>query len=347
MKTKFNPQAAKLQASCTHPGTLYAICHDAAAARLYGAGSDAAIYSVDLQAEKPEAKKQWTHHDNYISSLVQCGGTLISGGYDRQLVWTNTDSGERVRAVEAHGGWVRAIALLPDMNQLASVGDDMLVKLWDVESGALIRTLDSHARETPEGYATALYALAVSPDGKTLASGDRIGEVVLWETETGKEIRRLRAPEFYTFDSVKRARAIGGIRSLCFSPDGTQLAIGGIGKVTNVDGFVGPCRVEIWDPQTGERKFVGQDGHKAILNHLAFHPDGRLLLGAGGGDSGGILAIWDLKNEKPIHKAKPKGHLQHFVFDTENARIHAAGHEGFQTWTFDDEQTTTAPVKTS
>jgi len=338
MKATLNPQQAKLQASYAHPGTLYASCYDAEAARLYGAGSDAAIYSVDLSAEKSEAEKKWTHHENYISSLVPCDGMLISGGYDRQLVWTNIESGEKLRSVEAHDGWIRAIALLSDRKRLASIGDDMLVKLWDVESGRLIRFMEGHARKTPEGYATALYALAVSPDGKTLASGDRIGEVVLWETDTGKEISRLQAPVFYTFDSVKRARAIGGIRSLCFSPDGTKLAIGGIGKVSNVDGFVGPCRVEVWDPHAGERKFVGQDGHKAILNHLAFHPEEPLLIGAGGGDSGGILAFWDLESEKPIHKAKPKGHLQHFTFDAECSRILAAGHGGFQVWAFDGEK---------
>lgn len=324
----------KLQAAYAQPGTFYAICHDAGAARLYGAGSDATIYTVDLNAEKPQAEKTWTPHDNYISSLVFCDGVLISGAYDRQLVWTTAESGEKLRSVEAHAGWIRRLALLPAGKQLVSVGDDMLVKLWDAETGQLVRSMDGHAPQTPEGYATALYALAISPDGQTIATGDRIGEVVLWETATGKEIGRLKAPAFYTFDSVKRARAIGGIRTLCFSPDGTRLALGGIGKVTNVDGFVGPCRVEVWNWQQGERQFVGEDSHKAIVNHVAFHPQASLLLGAGGGDSGGILAWWDLENKKPVHKAKPEGHLHQFVLDVENARVCATGYGGFQVWAF-------------
>lgn len=335
MKTKFKPQAAKLQASCSHPGILYALCHDADAGRLYGAGSDASIYVVDLRAEKPQAEKKWNHHGNYVSSLARSNGALISAGYDGRVIWTDMDSGEKLRAVEAHDGWVRDIALLPGGRIFATVGDDMLVKLWDAETGELIRSMDGHARQTPEGYATALYAVAASGDGKTLASGDRIGDVVLWESETGKEIGRLKAPTFYTFDSVKRARAIGGIRSLCFSPDGLRLAIGGIGRVTNVDGFVGPCRVEVWDWQAGERLFTGQDGHKAVLNHVAFHPSEPWLIGAGGGDSGGILAFWDLKSEKPVYKAKPKGHLQQFALDATAPQILAAGHGGFQIWGFD------------
>ena len=211
----------------------------------------------------------------------------------------------------------------------------MLVKLWDAESGELIRTMSGHASQTPEGYSTALYAVAVSPDGRTLASGDRTGETVLWDVESGRELHRLKAPAFYTFDAQKRGRAIGGIRSLCFSPDGTRLALGGIGAVTNVDGFVGPCRVEMWDWQAGKRVFVGQDRHKAVLNHIAFHPSEPWIIGAGGGDGGGALAFWDLQQEKAAHVAKPPGHLQCFAFDAETPRLFAAGFGGFQIWSFD------------
>ncbi len=334
MNNRFHPQAAKLEASCEHPGTLYTLCYTSETRRLYGAGSDASIYVVDLDAEKPKAEKKWTYHNNYVVALAPRNGIMISGGYDGQLIWTDLESGEKRRAVTAHHGWLRKIMLLPDESRLISVGDDMLVKLWDAESGELIRTMDGHARQTPEGYTTALYAVAASSDGKTLASGDRIGDVVLWETETGKEIGRLKAPTFYTFDAVKRARAIGGIRSLCFSPQSERLAIGGIGRVTNVDGFVGPCRVEVWDWQAGQRVYTGQDDHKAVLNHLAFHPSESWLIGAGGGDSGGLFAFWDLKTEKPVHKAKPKGHVQQFVLDALRPQLFAAGYGGFQIWNF-------------
>jgi len=335
MSANFNPQTAKLQTACEHPGTLYACCYDSGAGRLYGAGSDASIYCVKSTEGEPKSEKLWSHHDNYVSSLALLEGTLISAGYDRQLIWTDTKSGEKLHSCEAHAAWVRDLVALPEQNLIATVGDDMLVKLWDAETGSFIRAMDGHTRQTPEGYTTALYAIAASPDGKTLASGDRIGEIVLWETETGTETGRLQAPTFYTFDSRKRARAIGGIRSLCFSPDGTRLAIGGIGRVTNVDGFVGPCRVEIWDWQSGDRVFVGQDNHKAVFNHLAFHPSEPCLIAAGGGDSGGILAFWDFENDKLLQKAKPKGHLQHFVFDAAAPRILAVGFGGFQIWGFE------------
>lgn len=333
MLAKLDPKKAKLGMSIAVDGILYAMCHDAKTNRLYGAGTDWAVYQVDLNDKKPTPKKKWTHHENYVSSMVLLNGVMVSAGYDRKLIWTDLKTEKKVREVDAHQEWIREVIATPDLKKLISVGDDMKVNLWDANNGKLLRTFAGHQTKTPQGFATALYAVAISPNGKTIASGDRIGDVCLWELESGKLIRKLQAKEFYTYDPIKRSRSIGGIRSLCFSPDGKQLAIGGIGQVTNVDGFVGPCRVEVWDWNKAERVFAGQDKHKAVLNHITFHPTESLLIGGGGGDSGGILAFWDMKKTEPIHKAKPKGHLQRFVFDADNHRILAVGHGGFQTWT--------------
>jgi WD40 repeat protein len=334
--TAFEPTHAKLATSCEVAGILYALCWDAEHSLLYGAGSDRSVYRVDLHAEKPTAEKCWTHHGNYVSALELREGTLISAGYDRQIIWADLESGKMIRSVTAHEGWVRNLKVLPDGKRLASVGDDMLVKLWDAESGKQLDSFDGHARQSPQGYATALYALAVSPDGKYLASGDRVGVVCLWETETGKLMGQLQAPTFYTYDPVKRVRSIGGIRSLSFSPDGSTLAIGGIGQVTNVDGFVGPCRIELWDWQAEKRISTCQDKHNAIFNDLTFHPTEPWLIAGGGGDSGGILAFWDRQKDELNHKAKPKGHLQRLILDVPENRLLAAGHNGFQIWNFDD-----------
>lgn len=328
----FDPKQAKLAASCEHPGTLYGLCYDPQAGRLYGAGTDWAVYAVDVKAEKPAAEKLWTQHENYVSALVWLEGVLISAGYDRKLIWTNAATGEQIRAIEAHAGWVRNLALCPDGKRLASIGDDLLVKLWDARTGELLHICDGHAKQTPQGFATAIYALAVSPDGKVVASGDRIGEVCLWEAESGTLVTRIKAPAFYTYDAVKRSRSLGGIRGLGFSPDGKQLAISGIGAVSNVDGFVGPCRVEVWDWPAGQRSYAGQDQHKGILNHIAFHPSEPWLLAAGGGDSGGVLSFWDRKSAEPTHKVQPKGHAQRFCLDPSGTKLFAAGAGGFQIW---------------
>lgn len=328
----FDPTKAKLTASCEVPGILYALGHDDQNGKLYGAGSDWSVYCVDLAAEKPAAEKKWTNHENYVSALVLHGDEVISASYDQQIIWTRAETGEQVRAVRAHDGWIRDLVTFPDGKRLASAGDDMLVKIWDADSGKLLNQLDGHEKQTPQGYSTALYALAITPDGKYIVSGDRVGRVCIWETDTGKLVDQLHAPTFYTYDPRTRVRSIGGIRSLCFSPDGSTLAIGGIGKVTNVDGFVGPCRMEFWDWQSGKRTLTCQDKHKAVFNQVVFHRLEPYAIAAGGGDSGGILAFWDWKKGKLAHKAKPKGHVQRLILDHPGNHLYLAGHGGFQIW---------------
>ena len=343
--TAFDPKLAALQHTAETP-LLFGSCYDAATGSYYGAGIDSAVYRLDTRAEKPAAenakpaaKKQWTHHDNYISALAWVDGTILSSGYDRRIVWTRADSGEKVREVMAHDGWIRDLVLLPGAQQFATVADDMLVKLWDAATGEMVRSFAGHEHKSPEGFATSIYAVAASPDGKYLASGDRIGHVCLWELETGKLLTRLKAAEFYTYDRRTRDRSIGGIRALLFLPD-DRLAIGGLGPVSNVDGFVGPARFELWDWQAGNMLQRFQDKHHAILDHLEFLPEQNLMIGGGGGDAGPFLGFWDLAAQPadgvvaPLHKAKPKSHIHHFVFDPAGPRILTVGFGGFQIWDF-------------
>jgi WD40 repeat protein len=287
---------------------------------------------VDLAAAKPAAVKKWTAHDNYISALTLNATSLISSGFDRNLVWTELETGKRLRAVAAHDGWVRKLVATPDGKRLVTAGDDMRVKVWDAATGELLVSLSAHARQTPEGYLSALYTVAVSPDGKVAASGDRAGFIRVWDLASGKTLAEFRTVELYTFDAQKRARAIGGVRGLAFSADGARLAVSGIGPVTNVDGFVGPCRLEVWDWKAAKRLAVGQDKHQAILNHVAFGPHMTWLVGAGGGDGGGALVFWDGSASSAPHVAKPKGHLHAFVLDAAGTSVYAVGHGGFQVW---------------
>lgn len=331
----FDPKAVRLVGSAKAPGILFGIALDENRRTLYGGGMDGHIYSLDLSNNRlPLAAKRWQLHDNYVSSLTLHGDVLISTGYDGKLNWSNVANGERIRSVHAHNGWIRKLAASVDGSLLATVGDDMKLKLWDAKTGAMIATMLGHDAKVPEGYSSAIYALAISGDGRYAASGDRAGFVRIWDLVGFKQIAEFRAADFYTFDPVKRARAIGGIRGLAFSTDGKRLAISGIGAVTNVDGFVGPCRMELWDWRNGKQIAVGQDKHQAILNHVAFGPRGDWIVGAGGGDGGGAIVFWDGLSAKPQAAVvvKAKGHLQSFVMDSAGTRLYAVGHGGFQAW---------------
>ncbi len=329
---------------------------------------------------KFEPVARWTKHENYVSALafVERTGTLVSGGYDGRLIWWDVANGAakeivgeslrdspsrlgetRPRAVTGHAGWVRALTTTPDGALVISAGDDMLIKLWDAASGKLVRTLEGHAKTSPQHFVTSLYALGVSADGKHLASADRIGAVRVWEIATGKTVQQFEVPILYTYDPRQRKRSIGGIRSVAFSPDGRHLAVGGIGQVGNVDGFEGPAHVELWDWQKPQKVFAtGLDGQKGILNHLAFDPSGTWLIGAGGGN-GGLLGFWRVnplpaaagggdksarsakedkkpkehkEPEVPVQRVKCDGHIHDFCLSADAKEMYAAGHGRVEVW---------------
>src|SRR4051794_40378748 len=293
----FDPARVKLATSFKHAGTFFSLCQDADG-RLLAGSDDFAIHVFDPAAKKTEAVAKWQRHDSYVSALaaLKLGGksVIISGSYDRSLVWWDA-AGKVIRSVEGHQGWVRQVVPTPDGSRLVSVGDDMLVKIWDAASGKLVRGLEGHATRTPQGHVTALYSVAVSGDGKWIASGDRHGEVRLWEAENGKLASTFQVPTLYTYDPRQRKRSMGGVRALAFSKDGQFLAAGGIGQIGNVDGLGGPIHLEVWDWKKPEARLItGVKRQNGMINQLLLHPEADWLIGAGGGGSG-FLACWKIQ----------------------------------------------------
>ena len=79
--------------------------------------------------------------------------------------------------LEGHGHWVSTVCFSSDGKQLASGSWDRAVRLWDVDTGACVRTL--------EGHGDWVICVCFSPDGKQLFSGSNDKTVRLWDVETG------------------------------------------------------------------------------------------------------------------------------------------------------------------
>src|SRR5262249_26522761 len=100
-----------------------------------------------------------------------------------------------------------SVAFSPDGRRLATGGEANTVKIWDVQNGQPLRTLEGHNGD--------VYAVAFSPkdDGGLVASAGEDSAVKIWDSHTGKVVRSFRGHT-------------GLVTSLAFSPDGRLLVSG-------------------------------------------------------------------------------------------------------------------------
>ena len=312
---------------------LFCLCHAASADEWFGGSSDMGVHVIQPTGESSE-KAPLKGHQSYVTGVATTAGKLWSVGYDRLLNEWDLSTHQLVSSRKAHDKWIRNIEASPDGSMLATVGDDMIARLWQARTGNLIHPLQGHAPETPHGFSTMLYACAFSPDSKLLATADRIGEILVWDTGTGEMVHRLKAPIMYTWDQVQRLRSIGGIRCLRFSPDGSTLAVGGMGHVKNVDGLGGKARIEWFDIESGQKTGEFEsDTHNGLVEDMRYLTDGSHLLATGGGGKGFLLAI-DTATQKAVTEPEAPMYIHRFHFVPESNQLLAVGHRKTMTWTY-------------
>jgi WD40 repeat protein len=161
------------------------------------------------------------------------------------------------------------VLLSPDGTILAVTCNGIKdIKLFDVASGKLLRTLEGQA---------SIVCPTFSPDGKTLATLDVNDNLLLWDVATAKDMGRFKE---------KLKDAMKG-NSIAFSPDGATLAAPTPGGVLHLlDAKKG---VEI-------RSLAPPDSPIHTPTALAFSPSGQLI--AMGSRGQNLVTVWDVRAGK-------------------------------------------------
>ena len=194
--------------------------------------------------------------------------------------------------LRGHTDDVHRMTLSPDGRILASPSNDNTVRLWDLESGRLLRTLKHQ-----EGVACVDW----SPDGTTLATGDGFPKAVcLWDHTTGRQIRIL-------------GEHSDGVRGVAWSPDGKMLASCSQDQT-----------IRLWDPWGG-RALRELKGHTEGVYGIAWSPDGRRLCSS---SCDNTVRLWDVVSGDPIRTLQGhKGYVMSVALSPDGQQIASGSHD--------------------
>ncbi|MBK7446261.1 MAG: PD40 domain-containing protein [Ignavibacteria bacterium] len=102
---------------------------------------------------------------------------------------------------------MHCISFSPDGKYIASGDWDYEIKLWEAQTGKIVRTL--------KGHTGLIWQVSFSPNGNLIASagGNGDGSIKIWEMNTGKNVRTLEVDP-------------DGVYCVDFSPDSKYIATG-------------------------------------------------------------------------------------------------------------------------
>jgi serine/threonine protein kinase len=255
-------------------------------------------YRLQRKLQRMQRDEELASHlcqlSNHIFGDFLTEKTALASSVDWQKVAFDRTLGD---LSSGHSAPVRCVAISPDGQFFVSGGDDLIVKVWNINEGEEIYTLTGHS--------ASVTSVAISPDGETLASGSVDKTIRLWDLKTGQKIKTLSAHSLpvtcvafhpkknsvlfsgsmdktvrvlnIETAGIKRtyARHTEGVTCLAVHPNGQIIASGSH-----------DCSVIVWSNYT-------LVGHSAPVLCVAISPDGQTLVS---GSQDKEIKVWNLSN---------------------------------------------------
>jgi len=232
--------------------------------------------------------------------------TIAVGEQSGSIFILNAITGVQVAILSGHTECVISLVYSSDGASLVSSSGDNTIKLWDVQTGGIIKTFQDHS-----GYLT---SASISADN-TIVSGSFDKTICLWDIQTGERCHTIQQQDYVNyvcffpldpkhFMSVSDSKVWKWDTSgqkigpeydgydVAFSPDGTQFVVHKI------------VTVEVYSSDSGGvlAKFNMGDKH---IRCCCISPDNRVVaVGAGH-----IIYVWDITGTEPHLFETLNGHV--------------------------------------
>jgi WD40 repeat protein len=260
-----------------HTGCVRSVAFSADGGVLVSASNDGALVRWDARAGERVQTSPHGHTDPDTPLVLSPQGAMLASGSQGGTVnvW-DAERGALVNTLHGLEGRVQGLAFSADGTTLAgwTEGDGDRVVLWNVATGARLRSLD--VTGTREGIAGERTLVAFAQGGAVLVSVVRVDRdwvIGWWDVATGEQIESRPLP-------LTGWGWVAAIRSVSISPDERTLAFGASG-IENFGNLV------IWD-RLVDRSAVGN--YAKGINRVVFSPDGELVASTAYDNT---VVLWD------------------------------------------------------
>lgn len=230
-----------------------------------------------------------------IQAMLEQAKQWKAAPWFRPLTPSLTQPSERLlRTLVGHTGGVNAVAVFPDGQQAVSASDDGTLKVWDLQRGIELHTLQGHT----DGVSGVV--IVITPDEQCAVSSSWDGTLKVWDLKRGKELSTLHGHT-------------QGVSGVTVTPDG-RLAISTSQDYTR----------KVWNLETGkvlktfcipdsppsEFPAIMPDGKKVIFpipkypvtEKITVTLDGKQLFTASnhGAPNATSLQVWNLEDGEEV-----------------------------------------------
>ena len=129
------------------------------------------------------------HDDSVFAGAFRDDGALLSAGFDKRIVLWDLKAGAATREFKGHSRGVTSLCWLPDGKTFVSGSIDQSLRVWNADTGELIRSLSQHTGS--------IHALALRPSVEGLpmvASSATDRTIRFWQPTIGRMVRYVRLP---------------------------------------------------------------------------------------------------------------------------------------------------------
>jgi len=260
-----------------------------------------------------------------IAATYEQSNLVVSSSRDKKImIWEltpDTDAPNTVgyarKALTGHSECVACVVLSSDGQFALSGSWDKTMRLWDLNTGATIRTFQGHEKD--------VFSVAFSGDNRQIVSGSRDKTIKLWNTLA--ECKYTITEDMHT----------DWVSCVVFSPSAKMPLIVSAGW---------DKLVKVWNLSNCKLR-TNLVGHANVVYTTTVSPDGSLCA-SGGKDSTAML--WDVNDGKHLYSLDAGGTINSLTFSPKNYWLCAATDTAIKIWDLEnknilDELSSTSPPK--